>query len=360
MPSWSNTPKGTMAAAVLTNPGQADPSDCFTYVTDYPKPSLPSEDWVLIRVRAAGLNRAELRARNVEHVSPLEFGMFIDEFHTDAPKVMGEEYVGEVEEAGSSSGFKKGEVVCGWAYGGGKPYDGAYAEYTIAHKKRCWRLPDTAREIPWEVLGAVPMGLWTAYGAIFSAGETKPGSTVLVHGGTSSVGIWAILVAKDKGCTVIATTRQASKVKRLKDAGADHVILEEDIQKSLDEVYRIAPKGVNTVVEIVGINHLKKVSMPALAVHGTCVLMGVLDKGWALPEFDSTYIPITRKLTTYTTMEEDYEPSTRVLAETMEKIRSGVYKPEVFLDKAFHLKDIGKAHQYMEDNKAVGKIVVTV
>jgi NADPH2:quinone reductase len=80
---------------------------------------------VLVRVRAAALNRAELRARNHEHVSPLEFGMFIDEHHTNHPKILGEELVGEVEEAGSDSGYKVGDVVCGFAYGGGKPYDGA-------------------------------------------------------------------------------------------------------------------------------------------------------------------------------------------------------------------------------------------
>jgi len=117
-PSWTNTPCGTMSASVLSKFGQPDPSDCFTCYTQYPKPSLPSKDWVLVRVRAAGLNRAELRARNQEHVSPLEFGIFIDEYHTNHPKILGEDFVGEVEEAGSDSGYKIGDIVCGCAYGG--------------------------------------------------------------------------------------------------------------------------------------------------------------------------------------------------------------------------------------------------
>jgi NADPH:quinone reductase-like Zn-dependent oxidoreductase len=204
------------------------------------------------------------------------------------------------------------------------------------------------------------MGLWTAYGAVFKGGETKPGSTVFIHGATSSIGIWAILVCKDQNCTVIASTRQASKIQQLKDAGADHVVLEADLESSPETIRRIAPAGVNTVLEIIGINALKKISMPALALHGTTVLMGVLSKTWSIPNFDASFLPPTCKLTTYTTLEEDYEPSTRLLAETVDKIRSGLYRKEVFLDSVFDLKDVGKAHRYMEDNKAVGKIVLRI
>jgi NADPH:quinone reductase-like Zn-dependent oxidoreductase len=283
--------------------------------------------------------------------------MFIDEYHTNHPKILGEEFVGEVEEAGSDSGYKVGDVVCGFAYGGGKPYDGAYAEYTICHKQRTLKLPDTARDIPWEVLGAVPMGLWTAYGSIFSGGQTKPGDTVFVHGATSSVGIWAILVCKDRGCKIIASTRQKSKIQKLKDAGADYVVLEDDLENP-QTIRQYAPNGVNTVLEIIGLHKLKKVSMPALAKHGTCVLMGILGKVWSIPNFGADFLPPCRYLTTYTTDEDDYEPSLALLAETVEKIRTGVYKKEVFLDSVFDLKDVGKAHERMEANVACGKIVL--
>jgi len=311
-------------------------------------------------VRAAGLNRAELRARNTERTSPLEFGRFINEYHEEHPKILGEEFVGEVEEAGADTSFKVGDIVAAWAYGGGKAYDGAYAEYTICHQRVCWKLPDTAREIPWEVLGAVPMSLWTAYGAIFEAGETKPGSTVFIHGATSSVGVWGILVCKDQGCTVIASTRQASKVQKLKDAGADYVVLEADLESSPETIRRIAPNGVDTVLEIIGIDAIKKISMPALAMHGTTVLMGILNKAWSIPDFDASFIPRTRKLTTFSPLEDDYDAAAQVLAKTVEKIRSGVYRKEVFLDTVFDLKDVGKAHQYMEENRAVGKLVLRI
>ena len=89
MPSWDNKPSGKMIAAVLSSPGASPPSKCFTIDKEYPKPTLPSQSWVLVKVKAAGLNRAELRGRNGDEPAPPEFGMFVDEFHPDPPKILG-------------------------------------------------------------------------------------------------------------------------------------------------------------------------------------------------------------------------------------------------------------------------------
>jgi NADPH2:quinone reductase len=89
MPSWDNTPSGKMTAAVLSSPGATPPSKCFAIDKEYPKPTLPSPTWVLVKVKAAGLNRAELRGRNGDEPAPPEFGMFVDEFHPDPPKILG-------------------------------------------------------------------------------------------------------------------------------------------------------------------------------------------------------------------------------------------------------------------------------
>ena len=115
-----------MTAAMLTSPGPSPPAECFTYSHDYPRPTLPSPDWVLVRVYAAGLNRAELRSRAGAVPFPPEFNIWIDEYHQDPPKILGEEFVGVVEEPGSATAFKKGDKVAGWIYGGGKAYDGGY------------------------------------------------------------------------------------------------------------------------------------------------------------------------------------------------------------------------------------------
>jgi NADPH2:quinone reductase len=356
--SWDNTPSGTMRALVLDSPRSSPPGACFTYQTDYPRPSLPNSKYVLVRIHAVGLNRAELRARNAEPVHPVEFGIFKDEFHLDCPKIIGEEFVGEVVEAGKDSGFGIGDRVAAWAYGGGKAYDGSYAEYTICYYRRCWKLPEAAKDVDWEVLGALPMGLWTAYGAIFLAGETKPGDTVFIHGATSSVGMFGLLAAKDKGCTVIASTRQQSKVQKLKDAGADYVVLESDLE-SPETIRKIAPNGVNTVLELIGLEAVEGISMPALARGGTVVKCGILGKVWKWT-VGPGIVPAMRKLTTFTTLDEDYDEAGRVLADAVEKVRRGVYKKENFLDSVFDLQDVGLAHQRMEDCEATGKVVLKI
>jgi len=220
------------------------------------------------------------------------------------------------------------------------------------------KLPDAANDMDWDILGAIPMGLFTSYGAIFVSGETQPGDTILVHGASSSVGVWAILAGKSKGCTIIATTRQESKIQKLKDAGADYVILESDL-KNQANLRKIAPKGVDTVVELIGLDQVETVTLPSLALHGTGVLVGILSNTWTL-NFNPMTIPITRKLTTFTTLDEDLELAKKVLNDTIERVKSGEYKPEVFLDKVFQLKDIGAAHEYMEANKAVGKVVLHI
>jgi len=358
MPSWDNEPSGTMRAVILTSPKSSPPSACFTYVTDYPRPSLPSPDWVLVRIHAIGLNRAELRARNAEPVSIREFGMFEADFHNDCPKIIGEEFVGEIAAAGSNTSFKAGDRVAAWAYGGGKAYDGSYAEYTICHKKRCWRLGEAAKDVPWEVLGAIPMGLWTAYGAIFKAGDTLPGDTIFIHGATSSVGMWGLLSAKNKGCKVIASTRQESKVQKLKDAGADWVFLEKDLENP-ETIQNVAPGGVKTVLELIGLEVVEKISMPALALGGTCVKCGILGKTWQFT-IGPGFAPPMKKITSFTTFDEHFNESQQVLIEAVKKVKSGVYRKEDFLDSVFDLKDIGVAHQRMEDCAATGKVVLRV
>jgi len=358
MPSWDNEPKGTMRAVALTSPRSTPPAACFTYRTDYPRPSLPNSKFCLVRIHAVGLNRAELRARNAEPVSPVEFGIFRDEFHDECPPIIGEEFVGEVVEAGSETGFNVGDRVAAWAYGGGKAYDGSYAEYTICHYRRLWKLGEAAKEVGWDALGAMPMGLWTAYGAIYLAAETKPGDVVFVHGATSSVGLWGVLAAKDKGCYVIASTRQESKVQKLKDAGADWVVLESELQDK-EVVKKIAAKGVNTVLELVGLEALETISMPVTKRGGTVVKCGILGKVWKMP-VGAGLVTAMRKLTTFTTLDEDYDEAGRVLADAVEKVRSGKYKKEIFLDSTFDLQEVGAAHQRMEDCAACGKVVLLV
>ncbi|KAL6721417.1 hypothetical protein ACLMJK_000520 [Lecanora helva] len=353
MASWDNEPKGSMTAAVLTSPGAEPPSKCFNLDHDYPKPSLPGPNWVLVRVKAAGLNRAELRSRKGDRPGISEFGIFRSEYHEDPPKILGEEFVGVVEVAGRSTTFEQGDHVAGWVYGGGKAHDGAYAQYTICHSLRCFKIPPTT--IDWVILGGIFMSMWIAWGSLFSAAQIMPGSTVLVHGATSSVGLWAVLLARDHGCTVFATTRKQEKIEKLTQAGADHVVLEENLD---EELKRIAPKGVDCILELLGPDALPA-SLQKLRMHGIVVVTGIL-RGWGANTFLPTSIPATRKVSFYSTTSDDeaLETIPSAMNHVIKRVEKNLYPSNIFLDKVFALEDIGKAHEYMEDNKAVGKVVV--
>ncbi|KAB2573841.1 putative zinc-type alcohol dehydrogenase-like protein YogA [Lasiodiplodia theobromae] len=354
-----------MTAAVLTSPGAHPPTSCFTHDPLYPRPSLPSPDWILVRVHAAGLNRAELRGRAGHTPFLPEFNIFQSEYHADPPAILGEEFVGEVAEAGATTGFEPGEKVAGFIYGGGKAYDGAYAQYTVVHRRRCFRLPRETG-LGWEVLGAMPMSLWTAYGSVVLCGrlrERGEGATVLVHGATSSVGIFAILLAKERGATVVATTRQEGKLARLKEVGADYAVLEEDIEK---EVLGRFPRGVDIVLELVGPDQIQR-GMGLLARYGTLVVTGILNLEWEATGFNPMKIPATRCLTKHAmtnagpgTEDDELDLVEPVLAEAIRNVESGKWPKEYIIDRTFELREAGAAHTYMEDNKAKGKVVMTI
>ncbi|KAJ5801958.1 NAD(P)-binding protein [Penicillium pulvis] len=344
-----------MKAAVLTRPGASPPSACFTIDPAYPKPTLPSQDWVLIRVRAAGLNRAELRSRHGFPGHILEFNLFAKEYRADPPKVIGEEMVGEVEKAGSNTEFKSGDKVVAWMFGGGKAFDGSYAEYAISPEQAVVKLETS---LPWEVLGGAVMSMWTAHGALDIAAQMKPRSLILIHGASSSVGIWSIILAKDIGCTVVATTRNKSKIERLKLAGADYVVLEDELKETIP---KLAPKGFDTWFEIVGPENINPLALSSTARHGTVVHAGILSLNFSMGEFSPTDMGAVRKLTFYTTMPEDYDEGAADFVRCIiDKVERGVIKAEAFMDRVFSLQQIGEAHEYMENNKATGKVVITV
>lgn len=218
----------------------------------------------------------------------------------------------------------------------------------------------------WELLGALGMSFITAYGTIVISGrlgQRPKASTVIVHGATSAVGVFAILIAKDHSATVIATTRQKSKIQQLKNCGADHVLLEDELD---DQIPRVAPDGVDIVAELVGADQ----SIRALgwtAMSGTVVVSGVLNKTGLVEGFSPFLIPSTRSLSFYSVSNDgigntdagaahaDLEP---VFAYAVDRIESGTRKPEQFVESTYHLADVGATHERAERKEATGKLVV--
>ena len=184
----------TMRAVVLDAPGPPE----ALQIRELPVPE-PEDGWVLIEVKAFGLNRSELMTRLGLAGSAVTF-----------PRVLGIEAAGVVASCPGGE-FAPGTQVVAMMGGMGREFDGGYAEYTCV---------PAAQVIPfesgldWATIGAVPETLQTAYGSLTVGLDAQPGDTVLIRGGTSSVGMTMAVLAKQRGMTVFATTRNAGQGRR--------------------------------------------------------------------------------------------------------------------------------------------------
>ena len=322
-----------MRAAVTTQSG--DPE--VIVIKEVPKPDVKS-GWVLIKVKAFGLNRSELFTRRGE--SPgVEF-----------PRIQGIECVGLVEEDPSNT-YLKGQQVAAIMGGMGRFFDGGYAEYSLVPLGTVFPFKSA---LSWDILGAIPEMFQTVSGSLNQALEIQAGETLLIRGGTSSIGMLACQLAKTKGVTVISTTRNPEKKEALINNGADHVIIDDGQVRN--HVRELFPDGVNKVLELVGTQTLKD-SLKCIAPKGMVCMTGILGNKWTMEEFmPMGDIPSLGRLTVY--MGESKNLSKDLLQQFIDEVEKGSIKLNI--DFVFNLNQVAEAHQYMEDNKAKGKIVVVV
>lgn len=320
-----------MNAVVIYRPGSAGEF----IIQERPVP-VPADGQVLVRVKAFGLNRSELMTR--KGFSP----------NVRFPRVLGIECVGEVE-ADPSGEFQKGQQVMAMMGGMGRDFDGSYAEYTVLPKQLLHPFQST---LPWEVLGAIPEMFQTVYGSLHLALGIQPGETLLIRGGTSSVGMLAIQLAKNAGLTVIATTRNPQKGKALLDNGASQVLIDDG--QLTGQVRALFPEGVDKVLELVGTSTLQD-SLGCLKPGGTGCMSGMLSESWTIPDFaPMEFIPATVRLTVYDSGQ--VRSSTPVFQKFIREVEAGRVK--LALSQVFRLDQIVAAHQFMETNQGAGKIVV--
>jgi NADPH:quinone reductase-like Zn-dependent oxidoreductase len=233
--------------------------------------------------------------------------------------------------------------------GMGRDFDGSYAEFTVLPKSLLHPFHST---LPWEMLGAIPEMYQTAYGSLHLALTIQKGETLLIRGGTSSIGMLATQIAKNRGLTVIATTRNAQKEKVLLENGASSVLIDDGHLK--DKVRATFPEGIDKVLELVGTLTLKD-SLACLKPGGTACMTGMLSENWSIADFaPMEFIPATVHLTIYDSGQ--IQNSTQVLQEFIQTVETGHI--QLKLSRVFTLDEIIDAHTFMESNQAAGKIVV--
>ena len=320
-----------MRAVVLGGPGGVEALELRTLPVPDPAPG-----WVLIRVRAFGLNRSELHTR----LGMAEGVTF--------PRVPGIEATGQVV-ACPGGELAVGQQVVAMMGGMGRTYDGGYAEFTCVPVTQV--IPFRS-DLPWELLGAVPEMLQTALGSLTVGLDARPGQSLLVRGGTSSVGMAAAILAKRQGLSVLSTTRSRAKAGRLADIGVDHVLIDDgDVAAQVRE---ILPDGVDLALELVGAPTLRD-TLRSLKVHGVACFTGMLSNSWVIEGFyPIDFIPTGTRLTAYSGGAEDLSP--RVLQDYLDSAAHD--RSLIPLDRVFTLQQIAQAHAHMEQDRAAGKIVV--
>ncbi len=298
---------------------------------------------VKIRTRAFGLNRVETYFRAGDYGSITE------------PRIPGIEAVGEVVEDNSGK-FRIGQKVITAMGGFMLARHGSYAEYVVAPASNVLALET---QLPWEELAALPEAYLTIWGALDMNLAIQKGQTLLVRGGTSSVGLAAITYAKAKGLQVVATTRQEENRKLLLRYGAGEVIIDDG--NVAEKVHSLFPGGVDCALEIIGAPTVKD-TLKAIKPWGRVCVIGLLGGAPVLENFGlMSDLPNTVQLSFFSSGllgSEQMPFSASPLQWIVEQVENK--KMPSLLSKTYELDQIREAHSAIESNRSLGKSVIRI
>jgi NADPH2:quinone reductase len=313
-------------------------------IREVPRPR-PKPNEVLVRVRVADLNRADLAG--ARHLAGATRG------HAEAIFIPGLDWAGDVAEVGSEvTGIKVGDKVMCSGQGG-------YAEYAVSDWGRV--LPFPAGKVSYEQAATFPVALITMHDALATNGRLKRGETVLIQGASSGVGLMGLQIAKHLGARlVIGSSTNADRRKRLAEFGCD-LAVDTTQPEWVEQVTKATGgKGVDLVVDMIS-GKLTNQTLQATSILGRIVNVGRL--GGTKAEFDFNlhalrridYIGVTFRTRS---VEEVREIGRRMRADLWEGIAAGKFKLPV--DKVFPLDQAEQAQAHMRANAHFGKILLTV
>lgn len=299
---------------------------------------IPSARQVIIRVTAAGVNRPDVLQRKGLYPPP-----------ADASPILGLEVAGEIVSCGEGvTEWAVGDRVCALVNGGG------YAEKVIAEADQCLPIPSGLTDVE---AAALPETFFTVWYNLFQKAKLTAGQTLLVHGGASGIGITAITLAKAWGCRVIATTRSADKMDALAALGADVIqtptaLFAADVKSFTDGV------GAHVILDMIGGDYVQQ-NISAAAKDGVIVNIAFLQGSKIT--VDLMPVMLKRLSLTGSTLRSQ---TPAVKAHIASELRDHVWplfdekKLPVIIDHVFAFSDAKEAHEHMESNQHIGKIVL--
>ncbi len=321
-----------MTAIAIATPGGPE---VLTPVT-IPVP-VPKAGELLVKVRAAGVNRPDVLQRQGGYPPP-----------PGAPETPGLEIAGEVVALGEGARrFEAGDRVCALVPGGG------YAEFAVVHEDNALPVPPGLSFVE---AAAIPETFFTVWTNVFDRGRLKEGETLLVHGGSSGIGTTAIMLGKAFGAVVAVTAGSEDKCQACRELGADLAINYRD----RDFVEALAEKGLrpDVILDMVGGDYVAR-NLKAANMHGRIVMIA-FQKG---SRVDVDWLPIMLKRLTFTgsTLRPRSVAEKAEIARALERkvwplFGADMLKPIIF--RTFPLKEAAAAHALMETSEHIGKIVL--
>ena len=313
-------------------------------VVDVPNAPRPTADRVRVRVRAAGLNRADILQRLGRYPAPPGYPQ-------DIP---GMEFAGEVEGTGEDArAWKIGDRVFGITGGG------AQAEYVTVAESTLARIPDN---LNWVDAASIPEVFMTAHDALFTQCKLQMGETVLIHAAGSGVGTAASQLVKAAGAVAYGTSRTAEKLERAKEFGLSESIAVGNDPSLFAGAVREWTNGlgVNVILDLVGAAYLKP-NLDSLATLGRLIFVGTTSGSKA--EIDYGIVMRKRLRVMGTSLRtrsiEEKATATRLFAaHVVPWLADGSVKPVI--DSVFRIEEVREAHKRIESNETFGKVVLTI